>query len=401
MLIKYALRNILRNKRRTFLTALSVFFAAMIVGLAQGWINGLFDTFVNDYIKYQTGHVRIVTKEFKRRERFLPVNEVLYNSDEMIASLKKIKHVERVEQRIRFGILLGNNDKTVNVVGMGIDPEKNSFDLRSKIIDGALENNGIYIGKQLAEKINTVVGDEILIASKTSEGGLNGIKLRVNGIYQFGVGSFDERFFFINLKDAKKLLKIHSGTTEIYVFADSKDNSEYVKNEIVNKFSSDLKVETYSEQMGAFYQTFQSGKIFYIFIEILIMFLASFVVINTITMSIFERMREIGTLKAMGMTDSELFRVFSIEGAVIGALGGAPGAIAGYLIIVYLSIDGVNLKQMIGSMDVPIELIIKPSLHFIQPVVAIIISILVPAFSSMIPSRKIKTYYAADALKDN
>lgn len=400
MLIKFAFRNILRNKRRSFLTALSIFFAAMIVGLAQGWINGMFDSFVEDYVKYQTGHVRVVTEEYKMRERFFPVNEIIYNSKELISDINNIEHVKKIEERIRFGMLIAYDEKTSDSVGYGIDLMNNSFDLNSKLKEGKLKSEGIYIGHLLAEKIGVKLGDKILIAAKTSEGGLNGIKVQVNGILQFGVGSFDKKFFFISKSDAKKLLKIYTGTTEIYVFADHINNSKMIKKHIKEKAGDGYSVETYSDQMGPFYQTFQSGKIFYIFIEILIMLLASFVVINTITMSIFERMREIGTLKAIGMTDNQLFGIFTIEGGIIGAIGGTIGALCGYLIIVYFSVTGVNLSEMLGGMEIPVQFIVKPRLHFLQPVSAVIISIVVPAIASMIPSRKIKKYFAADALRE-
>lgn len=399
MIFKFAFRNVLRNRRRSFLTALAIFFAAMIVGLAQGWINGMIDLFMENYIIYQTGNMCITTEEYQERERFIPVDTLLLDSEKIKSDVQTIEGVSGIEERVRFGILLGHQDTTVSALGIGVDSEKTVLKIKDKLIEGKVNGEGIYIGKDLAKQLKVKLGDELLLATKTSEGGLNGIKLPVQGIFNFGITTYNKKMFFIPLKEAKRLLKIYQGSTELYVFTNEEKLTDPVAARIKNSLPSDATVMTYKQQLGSLYTTMASMRIIYIFVEALILFLASFIVINTMMMAIFERLHEIGTLKAIGMTDKELFLNFTLEGAIIGAAGGIPGAMIGYGIIAILSVTGVNLESSLSSLDMPIEYILHPTLSMVVLLTAMLLSIVVPALAAMIPARYAKKLAPAEALR--
>ncbi len=399
MLIKFALRNVLRNRRRSFLTALGVLVAALIVGLAQGWINGLVDMYMQNYIVYQTGNIRITTGDFHDRERFMPVDTLIPQAEALKAKVQVLPGVKAVEERIRFGILLGHKESTVNALGMGLDLQRSQLDLKDKIIKGSLAGDGIYIGKDLAKQLNVDLGQELLLATKTSEGGLNGIKLPIKGIFNFGVSLYNKKVFFIPLTEAKRLLKIHQGTTELYVFTDKEALTEPVAARVRSLLPPGTVALTYRQQLGSFYSTMASMKIIYLFIEALILFLASFIVINTMMMAIFERLHEIGTLKALGFTDRQLFLNFTLEGAFIGAAGGIPGALLGYGIVGIFTLTGVNLEAFLSGVEMPVEYVLHPSLSWVAMLLAILLSIVVPALAAMIPARYARKLAPAEALR--
>ncbi len=399
MLFTFAFRNVLRNKRRSLLTALAVFFGALIVGVAQGWINGIVDMYLDNTILYQTGHVRVTTQEYVERERFLPVDTLLPGAAALEEKIRALDGVQSVEERIRFGILLGHGEATVNALGVGLDLEHTAMHIQDKLVAGKLTDRGLYIGKDLAKKLGVKVGDELLLAARTSEGGLNGIKLKVQGIVNMGIAMYNRRMFFLHLADAKRLLKIYDGTTEIYIFATDEGEVPALTGRIRALLPADATAQTYQEQMGPLYSMFASMRIIYVFIEALIMFLASFVVINTMMMAVFERLHEIGTLKAIGMTDRELFYNFTLEGAIIGAAGGIPGALLGYGFVALLSITGVNLEAVTSSVEMPIDSVMHPSLSWIAMLIAILLSILMPALAAMIPARYARKLQPAEALR--
>ena len=398
MVLKFALRNVLRNKKRSFLTALTIFFAALLVGVAQGWINGMVGVYVSNFSKYQTGHVRVSTEEFIKREKFMPVDEIIIESEDLKKELREIPIAQTVEERIRFGILLGNKGVTLQAVGMGIDLEKSRLALPEKLKEGKIQSSGIYIGHELARKLGVAVGEELLIATKTSEGGLNGIKLPVGGIFNMGM-MYDRKYFFIGLNDARRLLKLDDATTEIFLYGEDVENTEALKAAITAKLPEGLTAQTYKEQMGDFYGTLEGMKSFYFFIEILILFLASFVIINTMMMAIFERMREIGTMKALGMSDRDLFLNFTCEGALLGLAGGVIGAVVGVVFIFYLGRQGIDFTAQLQAMDMPFEYIIRPAVRFSDLAAAVIISVVVPTVAAMIPARHAKRLMPAEALR--
>lgn len=400
MILQMAFRNLRRNYRRSLITALSVFAGAMLTGVAYGWVNGLLDLLVDGYIKYQTAHIRIVTEEYERRERFLPVDEIIPQSTTFSQSLKNIEGIERVEERTRFGILLGHEDSTVQAMGIGLDLKENNYKIDEHLREGAMTGSGIYIGIDLAKKLHVKMGDELLLATKTSEGGLGGIKLPVAGIFSMSVQEIDEKVFFLGLADAHRLLKLRENEgTEIYVYLDNIDDTQKVLGEIQKNLPAGLVARSYQEQMGGLYDYFESAKVIYVFIELLILFLASFVIINTMIMAIFERIREIGTLKAIGFTDSELFWMFTAEGGIIGILGGIPGAILGFTFIKILSYTGVNLETMMREVEMPIEYVVYPALHWSDIYIVVVMAILVPMLAAMIPARYVRRYQPAEALR--
>lgn len=399
MLFRLAFRNVFRNKKRTFLSALSIFFAAIIVGMAQGWVNGMTNLYLDNFVKYQTGHLRVTTKLYKKRERFLPVDELISNSESIKKKVLKIEGISKIEERIRFGILLGKGERTVEAIGLGMDLENNEFDIKDKLQKGTIHNSGMYIGEKLAKKLDIEIGEKLLIATKTSKGGLNGIKVEVRGIVRLGVGNLDKKFFYISLPEAKKLLKIKDATSEFYIYAKNIKLTDNLESSIKSILPSNMKVATYKEQMGSFYESIKMAKTTYAVIEIVILFMASFVIINTMMMTIFERIKEIGTMKALGFSDNEIFLNFTWEGFIIAILGGIPGVIIGFLIIALISEMGINFEAYLKNLDLPINYIIHPKLRMIDVFIGFAISLLVPVLAAMIPARYVKKYTAAEALR--
>jgi putative ABC transport system permease protein len=398
MIIKFAFRNILRNKKRSFFTALTIFLAAILVGFAQGWANGFSGLYITNFTKYLTGHVRVTTEEYVKREKFFPVDEIVYDSDSIIQKISRIEGVRAVRERIRFGLLLGSKDTTTESIGMGIDLKDNEFNLGKKLIAGKVSDSGIYIGERLAQKLGVGLGEHLLIATKTSEGGLNGIKLKIEGIFKLRM-IYDKKMFFISLEDAKRLLKIYNGTTEIFVFADEASLTETIQGEISKSLPEGIVAKTYKEQMGEFYGLIATMRSFYGIILSLIMFLASFVIINTMMMAIFERLREIGTMKAMGMTDRELFLNFTCEGAMLGIFSGTLGAIAGFFLILAVAHNGIDFTSQFENIDIPFEYILRPVVGITELLIALAISIIVPSLAAMIPARYARKLMPAEALR--
>lgn len=399
MWFEFAFRNVLRNRRRSFLTAMAVFFGAMIVGLAAGWVNGMVDMVMQNYIIYQTGNVRVTTQEFVDRERFVPVDALIPGADQLTGQLAAIPGVQQVEERVRFGILLGHEDLTVSAFGLGLDVLHSRLAIKDKMVAGSAETPGMYIGKDLAKKLGVRIGDQLLLATKTSEGGLNGIKLPVAGIFNLGIGMFNRKTFIIRLEDAKRLLKISGGTTEIFVYTEREDLTDRVTAAVRGLLPDGVVGKSYKELMGPLYSLYANMGVIYIFVEALILFLASFVVINTMMMAIFERLHEIGTLKAIGMTDRELFVNFTLEGGLIGAMGGIPGALLGYGLVTVAHFTGLNLEASLDALEMPLDNIFHPTLSIWVLFLVIGLSIVVPALAAMIPARYARKLLPAEALR--
>lgn len=399
-LFNFAFRNVFRNRRRSLLTAISIFFGALIAAFAIGFINGLVDEMLKGFRDYQTGNLKVVTTGYARHFRFMPVDQAIVPAESWSAKIAGIPGVTDVEQRIPFGILMGREDDTVNAIGVGVDLEKTRYDMKSKLVEGQLGEGGIYIGVNLAKRLQVKLGDDLLIATKTFAGGLNGIKLPIKGIFSYSIGMFDRQFFFISLTDARRLLKM-PGTTasEILVYTDPKAKVSDVKSAIASALPADrVKIMTPSEQVGTYYDLMGAAKYIYYMFTAFILFLASFVIINTMMMAIFERVQEIGTLKSMGMTDRQIFWNFTLEGAIIGSLGGILGGVLGYVLVVYFAVKGMRFEGM-ENMDMPISVIIYPSMGIEVLIIAVLMAVVISSVSAMIPARHTNKFTPAEALR--
>lgn len=404
MLFKFALRNVLRNRKRSLLTAISIFVAAFVVVLANAWINAMGGSYMRGVSKYMTGHIRVLGEGYLKRERFFPVDEIVPNSAALIKKLHTVPGVDRIRERVRFGILLGYGDKTVNAMGMGLDLENNEFNLKNRVVDKAgkqtaFAGKGIYIGKDLAKRLGAEPGTELLLATRTSQGGLNGIKLKVAGYVSTGTSMFDKKAFFISLEDAKRLLKLGTAGTEILIYFNSYEEGFRRIDEVKKLLPAGVQAYTIAEQNPTLYEYMTLITRVFLIIGSVILFLASFIVINTMMMAVFERIQEIGTLKALGMTDREVFYNFTMEGGLIGAAGGIVGALLGGLVVLAVSGTGINIEGPMQGIELPFEYIVYPSVSPGSVLAVMILSAIIPSLAAMIPARYSKKLMPAEALR--
>lgn len=376
-IFKFAFRNVLRYRTRTIFASLSIFIASLIVVFAQGYVGGITKGMIKEYKYYLTGDLKITTIGFIERENFMPVDEVMEKS--IIEIFDTINSIELIEPRFRFGTLLGKDENTEPAIGVGVNFENTRFRIKEKLIEGNTE--GLVITRDFSKKLGINIGDSVLVVSKTSEGGINGIKLKVTGLVHFGIGMLDKNLFFISIDFARKLLKIKEGFTEILIYSNDKKTLDKVRRINIENIS----IRRPGEQIP-FLDYFNTVVKIYSLLEFFIFLLASFVILNLMTMIVFERIREIGTLKALGMKDNDILRNFLLEGTIIGSIGGILGSFFGLLVLFYAHNKGINFEGAIKNTDLIVSYIVYPDVRYYYIIVGIIMSIFVSAIASIIPS---------------
>ncbi|RKY62669.1 MAG: hypothetical protein DRQ02_13535, partial [Candidatus Latescibacterota bacterium] len=348
----------------------------------------------------ETGHITIARTEYLRKRVFLPVDELIEEPSPIIHNLLKFKEVKLVAPRIKFIALISKGNTTKPAYIMAIDPvkEKSTLDIRNRLIKGS-ENleSGFIIGRDLANSLKINPGDTLILFSRTTLGGLNGIKLPVSGIANFGMSKLNRSFVIMSLKHARKLLKTNEGVSEILLFLQSEKQIHQLKAKLNLPPGTDAK--SYMELLGAFGIYFKLAGAFYGFIYILIIGLATFAIINTMTVAVFERLREIGTLKAIGMTDNEVFMLFGMEGTMLGALGGFFGPLLGLIFAYGLSIKGINFESILKNTAFPMPYVIRPEVNFKVFLFAFILTLIISALSSVFPALYARKLTPQEALR--
>ncbi|MFN3412421.1 MAG: ABC transporter permease [Exilispira sp.] len=414
MILKLSFINIKRNKKRSFLSALSIFFAAIIIILAWGWIDGMIENMIETTVDFQTGTIKIATSSFLKEEKFLPVEFYFENKEFFMEKLKselkeKFPKINfQYEERLNIASIAGKDEYSTAVIinSVSSENELKKYQIKKRKIEGNPEigSNKIIIGKDFAKNLKLKSGDKILIVTKTYISGLNGMKFIVSGIVDFGIGAYNKSIILMDLKDVKKLAKIPDNNfVQLLIFFDIKHIEpvlQNINNLLSNYFNdSELKAVPFYQSMGQLYGTMMMMRKVLVLVFAFILFLASFIIINSMMMNIFERINELGTLMAIGTTAKEIFLMNFYEGAIIGILGGIPGSVIGYIMAIIMNKIGFDFSNLLQGYNMLMNYVIRPSASLNIFLLSLFISCIIPAIATVIPSRYASKILPAEALR--
>lgn len=400
-----AMRNVLRNKRRSILSGVAIMVASMSIVLLFAFIGGMKQDMRNNLTTYYTGDIRIRNAQFEEYERYNPVH-LTVNESEIASVLNQFEEVESYVPRIRFPSSFYINSGMQGAVGIGADFEKEADFQQLDLIlkEGRLPAEGEYemlLGAVLARDLGLELGDSVTVMSTTSARGTNAITLKVVGLASFPVASLNTQFFWIDIDTARYFLRMGENETHEMLLRSDGDidsTASAIQKAVLESTGTEVESKSFSQINDLYSMLSIAENVYYIFTAIFL-FLGSTVIINTTMMVIYERMREIGTLAALGMKGKELIRLFFFEGLIISTIASILGVIAGSLISLYLSKVGINFTDAMSGIDMEISSILYPQFAPITAVWIFIYSLAVTAVATFIPSRKASRIEVVEALR--
>ncbi len=415
-IIKFALKNIWRYKRRTIIT-----FGAISIGIVafvfmDSMLRGFHYESVRNFIDYESGHLKIYDREFYEEmsdEGFLLLDKGIDNYEDVENSIK----TEGVltAPRITFNARLVNEEiggeRPCTVIG--IDPEKDSsvYKLPEAVLSGRFlksDENGILIGKIVAEKMEVELGGMLTILTRTKNDTYQAISVDVVGIINSPNPNINRSTAYVPLDIVDVDLDMEGSVTEIGLRAKS-DDVDSLFREIEDKLKgsnlAQLQVVSWKE-LGKDWLTLSKTKMTGSYVLILVIFVIAAVgIINTMLMSVFERIQEIGMMRALGMSDREVLWSFVFEGGAIGFLGASLGVFLGFALnsyLVYHGIDWSSFGDSMKDMDIGYRVIMAVIKGVWNPgafVFAFLFSTIAPALVSIYPSRKALKMEITEALR--
>jgi putative ABC transport system permease protein len=356
--LRLAFRNIFRNARRTALTlaAIAVGCAALI--LNGGVIFNIFRGLREDAIFGRHGHLQIYRRGYLEGHLGDPDRYVLTDAEyaRLEPVLREAPHVSRVTRRVAFSGLAQSRETTVSFLGEGVEPDDDAlFNRQQTIIAGEeltpQEPYGVLLGKGLAEKVRGKPGDYLTLLAHTPDGALNAIDVRIRGVFHGGLKEYDDWTMKVPLEAAQRLLWSQR-VEAVVVLLDDTAATEAVQADLLDRFAGaglDLEIRTWKD-LALFHN--QVVALFRRELDVITLIVSLIVVLsiaNTMTMSIFERSREIGTLRAMGARPRRIVGLFLLEGAILGALGAAAGLLIGVVVARIVSRVGITYPSPPGS----------------------------------------------------
>ena len=366
-MFKIALRNILRNWRRTFLTGLSIMVAVMLAIFLWSFVRGMMTNMFENMIKLSSGHVRILNADYVRREKMLPLEANIASPEAIEKLARSLPEVIVTSGHVKFGVLLEHKGTTKSVVGLGIDPDKeepiNNLSTKilkgRKVVMGAEETN---VGEKLARELGLKLGDTLTVITQTAYGSMAAMNLKIVGIYSFGIPSIDGKIFYLPLDKAQHLLDLDGRVTEIFVIIKDMNKAGVAAKNLqarLDQFAPGrFATKSWSDQ-GMIVIWMQIARYVYSGIYGLILVFASFTILNTMLMAVMERTKEIGMMKALGMKDREIVWMVMIEALLIGFFASLLGAVLGSGIAWYISTVGIDYTSTMKTVnfDLPLSYI--------------------------------------------
>lgn len=238
-----------------------------------------------------------------------------------------------------------NVNRVINIKGIDVDRIDGVSGLRGTIVLGDLElkekRNGIVIGLTLADRLGAVVGDTISVVSPAgSESALMQIgqplirRFAVRGIYESNNKEYDAFFAFVGLEDGQKLFEMGETISGLEVRLDDLEHTDGVASMLEDEFGDSFRILTWYDLHRELYSVMQIERWMAFIILCIIIGVASFNLLGSLTMSVIEKTRDIGILKALGTGRATIQRMFMYQGLFVGLLGSLCGLLLGVVLVV-------------------------------------------------------------------
>ncbi|MBW2367433.1 MAG: ABC transporter permease [Deltaproteobacteria bacterium] len=349
-------RNIWRNPRRTavILTAVMIGVWCMVVFSALS--RGMMQQMVRNSINNLTGHIQIHHAGYRSDPI---VTNSISDTARVVSALEQVLGPEdQCTLRVRVGAVANNARHSDGVTLVGILPEQEAT---VSFIGGAVTEgrylspddvNQIVIGRALAEKFETKIGRKLILMSQDMDLEIASRAFRIVGLFDSEFEATEKSFVFVPIQTARKMLKLGEAASEVAIVLPDRVDPEAVAQKLSERLhQDDLSVETWyvlQPMIKTMYELFYG----FIYIWYLVVFIAmGFGIVNTTLMAVFERMREFGLLKALGMKPWRILRGVMIETLIVLILGIGLGNAMALATHWLLGTTGVNLTAFAAGTE--------------------------------------------------
>lgn len=400
-LLSIALKNLMRHRRRTVLTFLILTFGISIYILMAGMLKGFDEQSFKNQIEFETGDFKIRSAQYDE-EHPSEISNFIANPEAVLAVLRSRPYVKALTERtiVRADVDNGRVSSMVQIVGVNPDTENAVFTFSNYISEGEFVPHSVVMGKGLSQDLGVGVGDLVYLTFRDKSGIFDSVEVNISGLMLSPNPQINQSTVFIDQDTLRGFLRT-GGVTEIAVkTADYKKYAEYEPDLVSNLPGYRIKNwKALGEEFLAV------GAMKSKSIGLILFFVAVIAVVgivNTLLMSVFEKKREIGTLKALGMTDRQIKHLFVLEGLLIGLMGAVTGLIVGTIANLYFVLVGLDLTAMMGpNVDIGYKVLgtVKSAWDVKSMFGAAFFSVVVSVLASYYPAGKAVKLEAAECLR--
>jgi ABC-type lipoprotein release transport system permease subunit len=347
-LFKMAFRDLGRNRRRTFFSALAVSVGLAILMLLASVVQGEMGSAIEGAILLETGHIQVRAASYDENKSSLKWEDLVLNPDQIASQISALPQVKAATPRLFASGFISAGNQSAGARIYGIDPASAANDpYRQGIISGSYltadDSGGLLIGKPIADKLHLKAGDNVSLSVNTANGDVAEQTFVVRGIYSTNTSGFDSTTILLPLAKAQAITQAQNHASTVFVLLKDISTTDAVASALKG---SSLKVLTWKDLNPLILDWETQANSYIGILYLIILAIAASVIINTLIMSVYERTREIGILSAIGMRGGRIMSLFLAESALLAVGGVLMGVVLGVLSAYLFNIHGFYIGNM-------------------------------------------------------
>ena len=352
LIFKMAFRNLLRQRRRSLLTGLTMMIGFILFSIATGFSQGAWGMMIDLITRDHTGHAQIHAKGYLDRPSLY---KNFADTPELYATIAKNPEIRAATPRIHAAALAFVDTKTTGVRLIGIDPDKEKVTTRlaDKVTEGAFLPGApakrALIGRNIADVLRAKVGSELVLISQGADGSVANDLYTVGGILGTSNDSSEQNNVYLHIRDAQEYLLLDGKIHEIAVLFDNYKKAGEMTGRLGATLATagfkDLSAESWMEVEPEFYRTMQADRKGDDISQFIIMLIVAVGVLNTVLMTVLERTREYGVMAALGTSPLRIFALIVIETGMLAILSCCIGAFLGSFALWYFVAVGISYPE--------------------------------------------------------
>lgn len=414
-MIKLALRGLLRNRRRSMMTLLAIAFGFSAIALFAGYTHNIYDGLGRQSIHGEMlGHLTLYKKGMRQEGRLDPERYLLTAKE--VADIGKLvsaeEHVKLVAPRLGLNGLVSNGRASTIFIAEGIEPEA-VIKLREGALteeerkSGMFDNMKMRLDKDrpevvslsdgLVEMLHLKEGEQAQVLVNTLSGQANAADITLSKSFNTGNAGSNDKFAFVSLALARTLLDAEGRAQRLTILLDATSQTEPMRDKLRAKLKAaglDVEILTWQELSDFYNQVHGMFDMIFGFIFSIVLTVVIMSVTNSMGMTVIERTREIGTLRAIGLKRSGVIRLFTLESMLLTLIGCITGLALSFL--VRWGVNLANISYVPPNSVSPVPLLVD--LDVGRTILTFILMGIVGTLAAYMPARRAAKKDIIDAL---
>ena len=395
VVLRLAWRNLWRNHRRTLIMLAAIVVGTWAMIFMTALMRGMVDDMVKDGISVLPGHVQIHHPSF--RDDPTISNVIAPPSGELLEVLGR-PEIVAFSSRIRVPAVISSEQDTRGVTLVGINPDQESAvsfvadDMTEGRFLESRDDTGLVVGRKLVEKMETDLGKRVAIMTQDPENEIADRGFRIVGVFDSKLDQYEEGFVFAGQGTIQKLLGVGDAVSEVAILGTDYRDVEGLTRMVAEAAGPDVEVLPWNE-IDTYLGSMLAVMDGFVIVWIVVIFLAlSFGLVNTLVMAVFERVREIGLMLALGMTPRSILTQIVAESTFLLVIGLAIGNLLAWATIEPLK-SGIDVSIVGEGMELfGAASVLYPALYLEDVVLANVIVIVLGFFASLSPAWRASRY---------